>query len=191
MSDDERFLARCEANTRAILYKARWDELVAAEIVPPLIKALHNDDHEIQRRALAAFVTIGPLAWKAAPHIIPLLRAADSMIYETAALALQCVSYRKPEPAIQPLIAMAAMSGREKFAMHALIGLGSGAKAAVPVFIRAFDDSTVYMRRLALRGLKELGAQGKAVDELLDRASRDRSKEIREYAKKVAAKLKG
>lgn len=191
MSDIEAFLASCEANTREILYRARWDEATAEEVVPLLIEALYSDDLEIKRRALSAFVTICHNAQTAAPQIIPLLRSADSRIYETAAHALQRVSWKKTGPAIQPLIEMAAIPGREKFAMHALIGLGPGAKAALPVFIRAFDDSTVYMRRLALRGLKEIGAEGKAVDEVLDRASRDRSKEIREYAKKVAASLKG
>jgi HEAT repeat protein len=181
------FLATCEADYRAVLYKARWDEAAAAVVVPPLIETLHIDDQETQQRALAAFATIGPIAWQAAPHIIPFLFSTEAMLYQTAAHALYCVSLKKPEPAIQPLIEMAAIEGREKFAMHALIELGPAAKAAIPFFIRAFDDSTVYMRRLALRGLKEIGAKGQELNEILQRAATDRSKEIREYAAKLAA----
>jgi HEAT repeat protein len=187
MSDDVAFLEKCEGNTRAILYKARWDETTVAEIVPRLINVIRSNDAELQRRALAAFVTIGAPAWQAAPHIIPLLQSENTLVFQTAAHALYRVSRNKPELAIQPLIAMAEIAGREKFAMQALIELGTSAKSAIPIFIRAFDDSTVYMRRLALRGLKEIGAKGQELNEILQRAATDRSKEIREYAANFAA----
>lgn len=180
-------LNKVEARDRELLFKARWDRPVAAKIVPPLVELLHSPDPLIVLRTLSALITIGPEAHSAAASIVPLLRSDDRRIYETAAIALACVALRKPSRAVRPLLDMAKDSGRLKYAMFALVSLEHGAKSAAPFFAAAYDSKDSRIRRLALRGLKEIGAEARFAVPVLKRALSDRTLGIRTYAKKILA----
>jgi hypothetical protein len=93
------------------------------------------------------------MACHAAPKITRLLRSSEPWVLQAAAIALALVSLEGPGPAIQPLVDAANVPGQEKYAMFALIAFGEAAKSAAPVFLRAFDNRSAAIRRLALRGL--------------------------------------
>jgi HEAT repeat protein len=182
------FLDAVEADYRAILYKARWDEAAASDVVPQLMALLDSEDRDTLLRTLRAFVTIGPLALDAAPKITPLLRSPDPLVFQAAAIALAVVSLRKPDAAIKPLIEAADVAGQEKYVMLALIEFGKAAKSANPVFVRAFDHRSASIRRLALRGLAAIESDEKVLSKVLRRAAEDKSKEVREYAAKLLSR---
>lgn len=180
-------LNKVEARDRALLFKARWDPPCAAKIVPPLMELLGSSDPLIVLRTLSALVTIGPEAHAATASIVPLLDSDDRRIYETAAITLACVALKKPSRAVRPLMEMAKDGERLKYAMFALVELGPGAKSAGPLFAAAYESKDARIRRLALRGLKESGAEARLAVPVLKKALRDRTQEIRTYAKKILA----
>lgn len=175
-----------EADNCAVLYKARWDAATAIEVVPKLAALLDSDDRDTLLRALRALVIIGPPACDAAPKIARLLHSSDIWVFQAAAIALARASLKNPQYAIKPLVDVANVSGGEKHVMHALIDLGEAAKSASAVFVRAFESRAASMRRLALRGLVAIGADEVTLAAALGRAANDKSKEVREYARKVA-----
>ena len=180
-------LNKVEARDRALLFKARWDRPAAANIVPPLVELLRSPNPLIVLRTLSALITIGPEAHSAAASIVPLLGSDDRRIYETAAIALACVALKKPSRAVPPLLEMAKDGDRLKYAMFALVSLEHGAKSAAPLFAAAYDSKDARIRRLALRGLKETGAEARLAVPVLKKALADRTQEIRTYAKKILA----
>jgi HEAT repeat protein len=179
------WLDRVEANYQALLYEARWNRKTAAIIVPRLIELLGWSELLIVWRALSALTTIGPEAHAAAKAIVPHLSADDPRIYHTAAIALACVSLKKPRQAVRPLMEMAKDGNRLKYAMFGLVSLGAGAKSAAPLFAAAYNNKDARIRRLALRGLKETGADARIAVPVLKKALADRSKENRTYAAKI------
>jgi hypothetical protein len=180
----DEILNALEANYRARLYQARWDEAAAAEIVPQLVGLLGSPSPDIVLRSLRALVTIGPAARGALDAALPYLGSSDLAVAEVAAHAIGCISLRDPGAAVGALVA-AFRPGLEKPVMHALLGLGSAAGAAAPVFAQAFRHKRAGVRRLALRGLKEIQAPASIVDAILAQARVDRSREVREYARKL------
>ena len=185
---DINFLDAVEADNCAILCKARWDETAAANIVPHLVAILDSDNRNTLLRTLRAFVTIGPLACNGATKIAYLLRSPEISVFEAAAIALARISLSNPEAAVRPLVQAADLLGRDKYVMLALIELGVAAKSSSPVFERNFADRSAAIRRLALRGLFEIGAKETLLT-LLPQAATDKSKEIREYASKLKKRL--
>jgi predicted transcriptional regulator of viral defense system len=93
---------------------------------------------------------------------------------------------KHPQYAVKPLVDAANVPGGEKHVMHALIDLGEAASSASAVFVRALESPAASMRRLALRGLVAIGADAETLAVALNRAADDKSKEVREYARKVA-----
>jgi HEAT repeat protein len=175
-----------EADNCAILYKARWDPATAIEVVPKLVAIIDSDDRDTLLRGLRALVIVGPPASEAAPNIARLLHSSEIWVVQAAAIALARVSLKNPQNAIKPLVDAANIPGGEKHVMHALIDLGEAAKSASAVFVRAVESRSASIRRLALRGLVATGANEEMLAAALERAAADKSKEVREYAKKVA-----
>jgi hypothetical protein len=181
-SDAAVVLDSVEADNRAVLYKARWDETTAADIVPKLSAILDSDDRDLLLRALRAFVTIGPAACDAAPRITRHLHSQEPWVFQAAAIALALVSLNKPDAAIQALAEAAVVPGQEKYAVLALIQFGKAAKCVAPIFVRAFENRSARIRCLALRGLAAIGSDGDLLSTVLRQATNDKSKQVREYA---------
>jgi hypothetical protein len=173
-----------EANDRAELYEARWNDQTASRIVPKLIALLESADRDVLLRALSAFVTIASRASTAARKILPHLRSDDPRIAQNAIWALARVSLDNPELAIDPLISVADVPGLRKPAMQALVGFGAAARRAAPLFAGAFADPSADVRCLALRGLAEVKAAPNIVAPILAQAAVDKSRRVREYAAK-------
>jgi hypothetical protein len=184
LSRPDEILDSLEANYRARLYQARWDGAAADEVTPLLVGLLANPSRDIVLRALRALMTIGPAARGALAAALPHLRSNDLAMAQAAAYAVGCIALRDPEAAVGPLVA-AFRPGLEKPVMHALLGFGSAARSAASVFAQAFLHKMAGVRRLALRGLKEIQAPASIMETILAHARTDRSSEVREYARKL------
>lgn len=167
-----------------MLYKARWDEVAAGEVVPQIVGLLGSPNKNIVQRALRALITIGPLARGALAAALPHLGSDDPHVVDTAAHAIGSIAWRDSDEAIGPLVA-AFGPGHEKAVMFALLGFGPTASSAAPVFAQAFQHKSARIRRLALRGLKEIQAPALIIQEVLAQAQTDRSQEVRKYAQKL------
>jgi hypothetical protein len=152
--------------------------------VPQLARLLGSPSRDIVLRALRALMTVGSAARGALDAALPHLGSSDPEVAEAAAYAVGCISWRDPAGAVGPLVA-AFRPGLEKPVMHALLGLGPAARAAAPVFARAFGHKLAGVRRLALRGLKTIEAPAPIVEAVLAQARMDRSGVVREYARKL------
>lgn len=188
MDAADEFLDSLEADDRARLYRARWDEVAAGEVVPRLAGLLAGlvggRSRDVTARCLGALVVIGPAARGALDAALPHLASGDQELAGLAAHAVGRVALGDPAAAVGPL-ADAFRPGIEEPVMLALLGLGPAAQAAAPVFARAFGHGSARVRRLALRGLKEIEAPAPVVEAVLARARADRSGAIREYARKL------
>jgi hypothetical protein len=184
MGEPDETLDALEANHRARLYKARWNDAAAAEIVPQIVGLLGSPSRDIVLRALRALVTIGPAARGALEAVRPHLESTDPAVAETAVWAFGRVALWDPVAAVGPLVA-AFRPGLEKPVMHSLLGLGPAAGSAATVFAQAFEHKLAGVRRLALRGLKEIQASPQIVEAVLAQARADRSSAVREYARKL------
>jgi hypothetical protein len=184
LDDAGSILDEVEANYRAKLYEARWNEAAAEDLLPVLIRSLQSTDRLTLLRCFRALVTIGPLARAALDACVPHLASDDPDVCDSAAHAKGCIALRDPAAAIPPLVA-AFRPGREKAILHALLGFGAFAQRAAPIFAHAFNHKSSSIRRLAIRGLKAIQAPGAVVDPVLVRAESDRSQAVRECAAKL------
>lgn len=185
----ERVLVRYESNLNADLYKSRWDAEYASKVVPNLIKCLKVDDKLVLLRALIALDLIGPEAREAGMHVLPLLRHNDAHVQINAIYALTAVFYREGQRALDALVEAAKDPALLKDAMYGLIRLGEAAKPTKEVFITASGHKDGRIRRLALRGLREIGAEGPDVNDTALRAAHDKSLQVRTAAAKLSLKL--
>ena len=183
-------LREVEANLCADLYKSRFDEAHAAIIVPRLIACLGLQDTDILRRALSGLHTIGPLAAASIDFVTKLMFHCDTIVAQNATLTLAAVAWRCPERATKPLVHAASIPELQKPALFSLISFGKAAIFATEVFTTAFESRDARMRRLALRGLKEIGAAPNAMQPLLERAQNDSNKQVRAAAERFILSAK-
>jgi HEAT repeat protein len=188
-TEADSILTQYESNHFADLYKSRWDAEYASTVVPNLIKCLEVDDKAILMRTLSALHRIGPEAHSAGLFVCPFLEHPDILVRRTSIYALTGVWYRKGHKAVAPLVRVANDPGMLKDVMFGLLAIGVAAKPAKKIFVAAFDSRDGKIRRLALRGLGEIGAEGKDVMEVLERAKDDKNSEVRSKAVKLIAKL--
>lgn len=188
-NEADHVLAKLEADKFSELYRSRWDRTHAATVVPLLLSCLEVEDVSVLRRSLSALHRIGPEAQDAIDVVIRLMSHQDRLISENAILTLSTISLRCPERAIGPLTQMASRAGFQKPALFSLIGLGTGAVSATEVFISAFESSDARIRRLALRGLTEIGADATSVQAILSRALIDHNGQVRAAAERLARRF--
>lgn len=182
-------LMRYEADLYADLYKSRWDAAYASKVVPNLIECLDTDEKSILLRTLSALDRIGPEASAAGPLVSPLLEHRDASVRQAAVCALTGVWFREGHRAVAPLTRLANDPSMLKHAMFGLIRLGEAAKPAKNVFVAAFDHRDGRIRRLALRGLSEIGADGPDVIALLKRALNDKNSQVQSAATKFIERI--
>jgi HEAT repeat protein len=189
-NDAREVLDRLEADTFAELYKSRWDAAHAETVVPALISCLKVSDTAVLHRALSALARIGPEAQQAIDAVIRLMFHADPLIADAAIHALGRISLKCPERAVAPLVHAASKPATQKPALFALIGFGRNANSTASAFATAFASRDARIRRLALRGLKEIGADASIAEPIVALALKDTNAEVRAAAKKLSVSVR-
>jgi hypothetical protein len=182
-------LTTFEANLFADLHRCRWDPDHAATVVPVLTSCLEVDDTKILHRTMLALVRIGAPAQLAIDAVVKLMFHADTLISEVATHTLGCIAYRCPERAIKPLSQVAQDPKLQKAALFSLIGLRRGSAPVAGVFVSSFQSRDAWIRRLAVRGLKESGVGRNIAEPVLTRALKDRNGLVRAAAAKLKQAL--
>jgi hypothetical protein len=184
------FLDTLEENTFSVLYQCRWDQELADEVTHELRRCLSSTrDSEDLRRGLAALHRIGAPASAAVPEVTPLVLHGDDIVARTAILTLASIGLHKAQEVLPVLIVAAGIDVLRKDAMFALICFGRSAESSLEVFRKALSSPEARMRRLALRGIASV-ASAEVARSLVAVGLADRSKQVRDYSRKLRARLK-
>jgi hypothetical protein len=191
MTTDEanQVLARLEADNFADLYRSRWDAAHAEKVVAMLLPCLKLEDNLVLHRALFALARIGPEADDAAiAAVTRLVFHTDRIVAEVAIHALGGMSLRSPHKVLKPLMLAASVPELQKAALFSLLRFGEAAGSAAAVFVTAFESRDARIRRLAIRGLSEIGADLEIVQQVLPRALKDKNGQVRLAAQRLASR---
>jgi hypothetical protein len=175
-------LTEVNANNREILYRCRWSEEAASDIVPKLVALLTHDKPTVVAESLRALHCIGPRAVRAAAAIARLLEYPDPIMVHLAVSTLGRVCLEDPGLAIQPLIEAGNRPTLLDVVLFALIDFGPAGAIASPLFVRAFDSRSAKTRRLAVRAIRASQATDPASIQVLERARVDSNAEVRKAA---------
>jgi HEAT repeat protein len=175
-------LTEVNANNREVLYRCRWSEETASDIVPKLVALLTHDTPTVVAESLRALHCIGPRAVTAAAPIERLLEHPDPNVSHLAVSTLGRVCLEDPGVATQPLIEAANRPALLEVVLLALIDFGPAGAMASPLFVRAFDSRSAKTRRLAVRALRASQASDPASIQVLERARVDSNAEVRKAA---------
>ena len=176
------FLKQVNANNREVLFRCRWSEEAASEVVPKLIALLAHRTPTVVSETLLALHCIGPHAVGAAATIERLIEHHDAIVSQLAVSTLGHVSLENPELAIAPLIEAATRPALVEPVLFALINFGPAAAIASPLFVRAFESRSAKTRRLAVRALRASQATDPVAKKVLERARVDSNAEVRKAA---------
>ena len=185
-SDAQEVLDSLDAATAAGIENSRWNPAEAAIVVPKLLDCLEVADTTVRHRAMSALVRIGPEAHSAIDLVIRLMFDSDPLIADVAIHTLGRISLRCPDRAITPLVHAASKPTTQKSALFALIGFGHDAISATATFTAAFESRDARIRRLALRGLKEIGADASITEPIVSRGLHDTNGLVRAAAQKLS-----
>lgn len=181
-------LARLEADNFAELYRSRWDAAHAAKVVAMLLPCLRLEDNLVLHRALFALARIGPEAHAAITAVTRLVFHTDKIVAEVAIHALGGIGLRSPNKVLRPLMQAAAVPELQKAALFSLLRFGEAASSAAAVFVTAFENGDARIRRLAIRGLSEIGAGLEIVQQVLPHALKDKNGQVRLAAQRLASR---
>jgi HEAT repeat protein len=182
-------LARLESDNFAELYRGRWDAAHAAKVVAMLLPCLELDDNLVLHRALFALARFGPKADETAiAAVTRLVFHTDRIVAEVAIHALGGMSLHSPNKVLKPLMQAASVPELQKTALFSLLCFGQAASSAAAVFVTAFESRDARIRRLAIRGLSEIGAGLEIVQQVLPRALKDQNGQVRLAAQRLASR---
>ena len=179
-------LAYVSADNRAALYRCRWSQPDAEDIVPALAQLLHASDRTIVVQALNALHCIGPAARASIPNAIPLLDHPDTVVREAAITTLAQVGLDTPAGVLPHLLAASARPEHLVTLLFAFINLATPSPEALPFVCQAFEHPKGHVRRLALRALAAINAPNSVLAPILQRATSDPNADVRSAAAKLS-----
>lgn len=185
MTKQERaILKRFNAHDSEILYRCRWSQADADEVVPQLIDLLDSTDPLIQHEALRALFTIGTPGAPAADRVAELTRSADEMAKRLAVLALGQIAYTMPDVCVEPVAETLSDPACCRDALRILAYIGPAASGAIDRVKPLFSNADAKVRKDAVKAAANMSPTDPEVLNLLHQATNDRSKIVREAASK-------
>jgi len=188
-------LDELEADNRASLYRCRHEPEHRRVVLNALIDLLSNPDPAILHRAMNAAGRIGGAFDQpdALAELVPLvakhLSSDDDLIRRVAVGSLHCIGAHDSRCAVPALIAACDDELLLDAALLALVDVSNGSHDAVKCFHRFSSHSQGKVRRITLRGLGACNANDSESIRILNSASNDKSKSVREMAAKTLAKM--
>ncbi len=156
--------------------------------IPPLAKALKDEDAQVRAGAAAALYWIAPAAEAAVPALSEALRDTDSRVRRLSSLALARLGARSAVPAL--LEALKDPDARVRAATaDALRGIGPPARAAVPTLIEALKDPDLRVRAAAANGLAAIGPGAPAATRALIEALKTQNEQVHLAAAEALKKI--
>ena len=191
MSNTEQaILDRLNADNWAVLYRCRWSKLEAEQVVPQLETLLDSEDREIRDEALRGLFRIGTSAVSAASRVASLIESQDPITRQLAVLTLGQIAFEVPDLCVEPLASVLSDPLCCRDAMRSLAIIGRNALSAIERVQERFNDRDAKIRMAALLTATAIDSTHPGTIELIDEASKDRSKVIRDAAAKCKQKVK-
>jgi HEAT repeat protein len=154
---------------------------IGADAVPVLIEALKNGDPVIRDRALLALWHMGPAAKTAAPDLLSLWEAPNSLVL----IPNVKVPLAAMGSAAVPALVQGLKSPHRSVRVTALLVLsdmGSAGREAVPALIKYLDDTDPQIRLLAAQALGSVGPSANDAIPSLQRACKDSEPRVAQQA---------
>ena len=183
-TDEQAILDEVNANNWAILYRCRWSQPDADRVVPQLAKLLDSTAPQITHESLRAIFRIGTPAAPVAPRVIELIRSKDSITKRLAVLALGQIAHTIPNVCVEPLASTLSDPECCRDALRALAFIGGEAKSAINQVQTLITSTDAKVRKAALITAAEIDASNPEIIALLQKATTDRSKTVRDAANK-------
>jgi HEAT repeat protein len=172
---------RFDGRQQYVVHAAYALSRMGPNAIPPLVKALSNDDFSRREGAAIALGDMGPSAHEAIPALIADLGVDDNDLQHSASDALVQIGPESVKPLIEALSAQTART--RQGAALALAGLGKTAKEAGPKLAELAEKETDNGARIAALGsLGRVGVEtGRSVP-LLVQALRSNDEALRRAA---------
>lgn len=183
-ADDQAILDRVNAEHWAELYRCRWSTPDAERVVPQLMQLLGSDDSRIVDEALRALFRIGTAAISAAEPVARLVQSNSPITKRLAVLALGQIAHAAPALCVEPIASVLTDPLCCRDALRLLAFIGPKAGTALDRVLPLFKDKDAKVRKAAVVTAASINRDHPAVMELLQLASKDRSKIVREAAVK-------
>lgn len=182
--DEQAIIDEVNADNWAMLYRCRWSRPDADRVVPQLAKLLDSTAPQIRHESLRALFRIGTPAAPAARRVAELTRSKDSMTKRLAVLTLGQIAHTQPNVCVDPLASTLNDPECCRDALRALAFIGSEAKTAINQVKQLFDSADAKVRKAAVVAAAEIDASNPEIITLLQKATTDRSKIVRDAASK-------
>ena len=183
-TDEQAILDEVNADNWAMLYRCRWSQPDADRLVPQLAKLLDSTAPQIRQESLRALFRIGTPAAPSARRVAELTRSKDSMTKRLAVLALGQIAHTIPKVCVDPLASTLSDPECCRDALRALAFIGSEAKTAISQIKPHFTNADAKVRKAAVMAAADIDATNPDIITLLEKATTDRSKIVREAANK-------
>jgi len=183
-------LDRVNANNWAVLYRSRWSPHDEERVVPQRAKLLESENCQIINEALGALFVIGTHAASAAPRVAKLIRSQDQATKRLAVLTLGQIAHKRPALCVEPLASTLSDPLCCRDAMRSLAYIGSKANGALERVKQLFSDPDAKVRKAAVVTATAISVDPLDIMKLLRKASADRSKIVREAARKCLQNVK-
>ena len=187
---EQAILDRLNADNSAVLYRCRWSKPEAEQVVPQLEELLDSENHQIANEALRGLFRIGTPAASAAARVVSLIQSREPITRRLAVQTLGSIAHKVPDICVEPLASVLSDPLCCQDAMRSLAFIGRNALAAIQRVHQQFDDRDAKIRKAALLTATAIDPTHPGTIELLDKATTDRSKVIRDAAAKCANNAK-
>lgn len=186
MSAEERvILDRINANNWAELYRCRWSAPDADRVVPQLIRMLEGDDIQFVDEALRALFRIGTAGVSAAGPVAKLTQSVFPITKELAVLTLGQIGQTVPALCIEPVASVLTDPKCCHGALRILAFMGRKADVALDRVLPLFQHGDAKIRKAVVVAAASINASHPGTLRILRLASQDRSKIVREAARRL------
>ena len=188
-------LDNLEADNCASLYRCRHDAQHRRSVMDSLTELLSIPDTAILHRAMNAAGRIGGAfdQSNALAELVPLvtthLSSDNDLIRRVAVGVLHCIGSDDTSRAVPALIEACDDELLLDAALLALVDMSDGSRDALHCFHRFSGHSNGKIRRITLRGLGACNANDPDSIRILNTATNDKNKAVREMAAKTLAKM--
>jgi HEAT repeat protein len=187
---EQAILDRLNADNWAVLYRCRWSKPEAEQVVPQLERLLDSEDRQITDEALRGLFRIGTPAVSAASRVASLIQSQEPITRQLAVLTLGQIAHKVPSLCVEPLASVLSDPLCCRDSMRSLAFIGRAALASIDRVQQRFNDRDAKIRKDALLTAAAIDSMHPGTIELIGKASKDRSKVVRDAATKCAQKNK-
>jgi hypothetical protein len=192
MTEKERsLLDQISADNYAALYRCRWSAPDAESLVPKLVELLFSSDPTVVDEALRSLFRIGTPAVSAAPQVAKLTGSLRPITKRLAVLALGQIAHGNADLCVEALMEPLTDESCCRDVLRILAFIGRPARLGYDSVAKLYTNRDAKTRKAVIETAVAIADDRSKVVALLNVATRDRSKLVRDAAVKWLANIEG